>query len=396
MTNPISYTENNQDTLSQEQTNVTQETVSEQLEQQDIPNSGSEQTTNESSNVDFIGMSDEEFLNSNVDITAANQEPVQQQPVETKEQIVSEETNADDTNNAVNEQVTNTINPEEFMSKVTSEFTANGRKVRIDNPDDIVRLMQMGLNYNKKMEVLKPNLAIVKTLQQHNVTNEDLQFLLDLKNHDKTAIAKLLKEANVDTYELPDLEQEQYIPKSQLISEQEATFQDTLAEIRNNPQGHELLVSLGTEQWDDTSLQFFQNSPEALNLLYEDKRSGLYDNVLQTIDMDKALGRIPPQWLNKPFIELYEFVASNLSQQQQNAQQVNTQQPIAPKAQPQVIGHNLKAPVVQQQNTAPKSASVTSGTTVTPNVLADVPDFMSMTDTQFEAFMNSAQGVKFN
>ena len=384
MDSNISYT-GEQDTLEKEQTN----TIPEQTIESEVDNSlGSNQEEDI-----YLGMTDEEFLKSNVEAPTAYQEPTSQP--EPNKQIPTDTQTPEDIN-SLGSEVVQPLSAEDFIKQVTSEFTANGRQVRVEKPEDIVRLMQMGMNYNKKMEAIKPNMGLIKTLKEHGLDNpETLQFLIDLKKHDKTAIAKLLKDAEVDTYDLPDLEETPYTSQTAIISNQQAEFESVLADLNQLPKGTDLIQSLGrSETWDDNSLEFFRTQPEALYHLYNDKNSGLYDEVLRVIDVDKSLGRIPQTWLEKPFVELYEFVASSLSQQQQ--QVPTSQSPNPLNQQPKIVGHNLQTQTqVRNQPTAPKTAGVTH-TGSTQNILADVPDFLAMTDEQFEAFTKSTQGLRFN
>lgn len=384
MDSNISYT-GEQDTLEKEQTN----TIPEQTMELEVDNSlGSNQEEDI-----YLGMTDEEFLKSNVEVPTAYQEPTSQP--EPNKQIPTDIQTPEDIN-SLGSEVVQPLSAEDFVKQVTSEFTANGRQVRVEKPEDIVRLMQMGMNYNKKMEAIKPNMGLIKTLKEHGLDNpETLQFLIDLNKHDKTAIAKLLKDAEVDTYDLPDLEETPYTSQTAIISNQQAEFESVLADLNQLPKGTDLIQSLGrSETWDDNSLEFFRTQPEALYHLYNDKNSGMYDEVLRVIDVDKSLGRIPQTWLEKPFVELYEFVASSLSQQQQ--QVPTSQSPNPLNQQPKIVGHNLQTQTqVRNQPTAPKTAGVTH-TGSTQNILADVPDFLAMTDEQFEAFTQSTQGLRFN
>ena len=49
-----------------------------------------------------------------------------------------------------------------FFDKVTAEFQANGKAFKIDSADDVVSLMQKGLNYNQKMATMKPGMKVLK------------------------------------------------------------------------------------------------------------------------------------------------------------------------------------------------------------------------------------------
>lgn len=378
----ISYT-GEQDTLPEEQTNVAPDTST----QEPVDTIGSEPQQE----VDYLGMSDEEFLNGNVEQPTNYQEPTQEQPKEEPQPEQPKEVTESLGSEAEKDEP---LTAEEFQRLVTAEFTANGRQVRVENPEDVIRLMQMGMNYNKKMEVIKPNMGLIRTLRDNGIVEpSQLQFLLDLQKGDKAAIAKLLKDKEVDSYDLSDLEETPYVPKTEIVSTSQANFDEVLADIRTMPQGTELLQSIGNT-WDDTSLEFLQSNPEAMYLVYKDKQSGMYDEVMRTIDVDKTMGRIPPEWQAKPFVELYEFVATELSKQTAPVQEQQPQANI--QAAPKVVGHNLQNPnQVVKTSAAPKSASI-NNTGSSQNILTEVPDFLAMSDEQFEAFAKSTQGLRFN
>ncbi len=64
--------------------------------------------------------------------------------------------------------------------KIMAPFKANGKEIKLDNPDDVVRLMQMGANYTQKMQALQPNLKLLKMLQNQGLLDEGkLNNLID-------------------------------------------------------------------------------------------------------------------------------------------------------------------------------------------------------------------------
>ncbi|MDT1904204.1 hypothetical protein FPK34_26495, partial [Acinetobacter baumannii] len=69
-------------------------------------------------------------------------------------------------------------------------------------PDDIVSLMQRGAGFAKKMATLKPSMRVLRTLENHGITEQDLGFLIDLHKKNPDAINKLIKDSGVDVYSL--------------------------------------------------------------------------------------------------------------------------------------------------------------------------------------------------
>lgn len=385
--------ENTQDLIDPNSQLDTQENFNQEPTQDTIPD-GSQKTTQEQP--DYLSMSDEEF--EKLEQHGFTSEPEQTTPELETDNQQAETEQPEDTNSTGSEP--ETMSAEGFVKQITSPFTANGRQIQVHKPEDVIRLMQMGANYNKKMEVIKPNLGMIKSLQAAGInTPEKLQLLLDINNGNKTAIAKLLQDKQIDGYDLPDLEETPYVPQSKIHTPEQAEFEDVLADVRQLPEGQSLLQSLGSKTWDDKSLEFIQTTPQALYALYQDKANGLYDRVIGTIEADMMAGRIPDEWREKPFVELYEFVATQLTNQQQ-AQSIGSTQAVTQQVQqiqPQVVGHNVQpnAVIHSKQNTAPKSAGITNAGSTQPNY-ADVPDFMSMTDEQFEAWEKANAGLRFN
>ena len=81
-----------------------------------------------------------------------------------------------------------------FHELITKPFKANGREITITDPKDVVSLMQRGIDYSRKMEKLKPNLALVKTLEEHGLTDkEKLGYMVDLLNKKPEQLLSWLK-----------------------------------------------------------------------------------------------------------------------------------------------------------------------------------------------------------
>ena len=157
-----------------------------------------EQTTQnqEQSIEDIINMSDDQFDKLNpsdygyqessdglVDTGTNPQEQVEQVPEEQQQAQPETESTQDGSNF------------EDFYRQVTGEFKANGTTMQLTNAEDIVRAMQMGMNYQKKMQSIKPHLRTLKTLEQHGMLGEDkVKFAIDMLSHEPSAIIQLLKE----------------------------------------------------------------------------------------------------------------------------------------------------------------------------------------------------------
>lgn len=357
----------------------------------------------QSSEPDYLSMSDEEFEKYEQQMHTQDFSQPSQAPEQAPQEYVEQPTQEAVTEQPVETQETDTqVAPERyqflenFHAQLTAEFNANGRKIKVESPEDYIRLAQMGLNYNKKMQELKPHLTLIRTLEKAGLTApEKVQFLMDLAKHEPTAIAKLLQDSKVETYDLPDLEETPYQPKSQLIPEKQVEFESVIQEVQGSAHGVALLNSV--QQWDDESINFIAEQPEALRILQRDKEDGTFDKVMGVLEADMAVGRIPNEWLQRPRIELYDFIANQIANEQSAA---NPEPKPAPKPQPvpqqqrTVVGHNVQTQMNRTVNTAPKAAGIHHGSNGNFDLNTPV-DVFSMTDAQFEAYEKMLAGVNF-
>lgn len=208
---------------------------------------------------------------------------------------------------------------ESFYQTLTKPFRANGREIQVQSADDAVRLMQMGANYSKKMEALKPKQALLKTLEKHGLDNpEKLGFLIDLANKNPQAIAKLVADGDVDLYALDtDLVQD-YTPN--LTLETPNALEEMVNELSvDNPQIGQIIQQ--ASGWDSFSKQVLHDEPQLLRTLAEQQANGLYDQIVNVINYETLMGRMA----NKPFLQAYSEIESKLlSQQPQSNRFVGT------------------------------------------------------------------------
>jgi len=185
------------------------------------------------------------------------------------------------------------VTADEFFNRVTAPFKANGKEMQIKDPDDVIRLMQMGANYNKKMAGLKPSLKAVKMLERNKLLDEEkLSFLIDLDKKDPTAIKQLLKDSNIDPMDLDLDEGEGYKPsKKYSIDDKELALDNVIEEIRDTPT-YSKTLDLVSNQWDDQSRNIVANAPELMKVLNDHMQSGIYNLISTEVEKERTLGRL--------------------------------------------------------------------------------------------------------
>lgn len=176
--------------------------------------------------------------------------------------------------------------------KIFAPFRANGKDMRIDSVDDAIALMQMGANYNKKMASLKPNLKLLKLLENNNLlTEEKIGFLIDLEKKDPTAISKLIKDSGIDPLEVDLDKAGEYRPQHRTVDDREIELDAVLDDIKDTPT-YKDLIHVVSNQWDGQSKQAVANSPQLLKVINNHMALGIYDRISSEIERERMFGRL--------------------------------------------------------------------------------------------------------
>jgi len=192
----------------------------------------------------------------------------------------------------------------DFMKKITAPFKADGRDMQVRTAEDAIRLMQMGVNYSRRMQEMKPLKAQDVMLRQHGLNDpEKLSYLIDLAQGKPDAIQKLLKEKGIDPLDIdtskdPSYKTTNYSPDTKDLDFQEA-IQNTLAA----PQGQALINDVNA-MWDDSSKEALRDQPQIFNNLLAQMDSGVYEKIKGELEYQRTLGHLT----GVPFLQAYHEV----------------------------------------------------------------------------------------
>lgn len=261
-----------------------------------------------------------------------------------------------------------------FYDKIMAPFKANGKEVKLQSPDEVVRLMQMGANYTKKLQALQPSLKLLKMLENNGLLDEGkLTYLIDLDKKNPQAIQKFIKESGVDPLEIDTAAEPAYTPGNHKVSDAEMALQSTLDELMLDPAGQNTVVAVN-KTWDAESKKVLLKEPGVLQAIHEQRQSGIYDKISAEVDRRKMLGLISP---SQPFVHTYLAVGKEMDSQgllatkpaaaTQPSRIVDTRAAIRPKT----VVNDAAARAASPVNSAPKKAT---------------PDFnpLAMSDEDFE------------
>ena len=267
-----------------------------------------------------------------------------------------------------------------FYQEVMKPFKANGKTVTPRSPEEVIRLMQMGAGFGRKLQDMQPHIKTIRMLEKENLLDpSELSYLIDLRNKNPEAIKKLIKESNIDPLDLNIEDNVDYVPVNRSVSDAEVAFEDALVSLKEKPTGGET-IQIINQTWDKDSLALLWDQPALLDVFQTQRENGIYDKIVAEIEHQKTFGKIPP---NTPFIQAYTIAGDELSKSGRlglppsDTPAVVTETP-KPAVQPQVIATRTQTPKSPVANTdKAKAAAITqasprkAGAVVNP---LDMPD----------------------
>jgi hypothetical protein len=336
-------------------------------------------------------IADDTISNESNNATGDNQEIVEKDTSKKELDTLPEETQADaqpfteDTNSESidadsNEkdtdtpedtpQETDTFNYENAYNQVTAPFKANGTTMQVKSPEDIVRLMQMGAGAQKQMAKLKPNLKLIKMLENNNLLDERrLNNLIDLSKNDSKAIAKLVKDSGVDPDDIDIENASTYQPNNYTVTDSEYELDQVLDSIKHTDT-FDKTIDLLTSEWDDKSKTFVSENPNVIKVINDHMLNGVYDKVNAVMQQDKALGKLSGVSDVDAYKQIVDMLAKNgelIDGNQQVPEQTNIEDVESAK---------------RKQNR--KAAAPTKQTNTSTNSKQDV-NYLTLSDDEFIA-----------
>lgn len=162
----------------------------------------------------------------------------------------------------------------------------------VKSVDEAIQLMQMGANYGKKMTALKPGLKVLRMLENNGLMNEsDVSFLIDLNKKNPEAIAKLLKDSEINPLEV-DLDRSiDYKGGNHIIDDAQLNVEEVLDSIKDTPTYKRTIEVVGKE-WDATSRQTIAENPSIITEINNHIKDGIYDQIQSEIDKLRMFGQL--------------------------------------------------------------------------------------------------------
>lgn len=204
-------------------------------------------------------------------------------------------------------------NYKELYENIMKPFKANGKEIKLDSPEEAVKLMQLGANYTRKMQAITPNIKILRMLETNGMLDEGkLNQFIDMAKGNKDAFAKFAKDSGIDPLDIDTEKAVDYKPGNHRVSDAEVGLQSILEDVNSTDYGQDLIVDMN-HNWDDASKKEIFKEPGLIRVLASQKEAGIYDQIAEVVNKQKVLGH--PQISTLPFIQAYRMVGESLAQQ---------------------------------------------------------------------------------
>lgn len=177
-----------------------------------------------------------------------------------------------------------------FHKALTAPLKAAGHEFSLDDPNQIRELVSKGLDYTRKMQQISHLRGIGEILREHDMLDPvKLAYAVDLANHKPEAIARLIKESGVDTFELGDDVADSYqaTPANIEGKAKEVSVREIVEQYKDDENFNSVFNE--ARQWDNESQVTLVNNPEVLHLLAAHANNGVYKQVMAKVIQERAI-----------------------------------------------------------------------------------------------------------
>jgi len=267
-------------TLEESETDNTNE--SDNTDESDEKTDDLEETTNTEEETNDLEASTDETDDSDEkdDTNDKSEDTTDDKELEVDTDKESDETDTDLTNTdetASKKEETSEIDYKAEYERLIAPFRANNREMQIDSVDDARTLMQMGANYNKKMAGLKPNLKLIKMLENNKLLDEEkLSYLIDLDKKNPEAIKKLVKESGIDPMEIDVEGDTGYKNTNYTVDDKEVELDGILDDIQETESFNQT-IDIISNKWDASSKEVILEQPSIIKVINEHVAAGIYE-----------------------------------------------------------------------------------------------------------------------
>ena len=213
----------------------------------------------------------------------------------TEDDLSSEESDEDDEDADEQEKdeevdVEEEVDYEALHKQLLQPFKANGTEMSVNSVEEAHKLMQMGANYSKKMAALKPNLKLMKMLENNELLDENkLSLLIDVASGNPEAISQLVRDNEIDPLTLNTSEENKYTPKNHTVGDHQVELDEVISRIQDTDSFSDTMEVVSSK-WDESSKRDIASNPNQLEVINAHVSNGIYAKVQAEVDRIKVFG----------------------------------------------------------------------------------------------------------
>jgi hypothetical protein len=210
----------------------------------------------------------------------------------TEDDLSSEESDEDDEDaDEDNTEVEgDEVDYEALHNQLLQPFKANGSEMSVNSVEEAQKLMQMGANYSKKMAALKPNLKLMKMLENNELLDESkLSLLIDVASGNPEAISQLVRDNEIDPLTINTSEENKYTPKNHTVGDHQVELDEVISRIQDTASFSDTMEVVSSK-WDESSKRDIASNPNQLEVINAHVSNGTYAKVQAEVDRIKVFG----------------------------------------------------------------------------------------------------------
>lgn len=265
-----------------------------------------------------------------------------------------------------------------FHKALTAPLKAAGHEFTLDDPNQIRELVSKGLDYTRKMQQISHLRGIGEILREHDMLDPvKLAYAVDLANHKPEAIARLIKESGVDTFELGDDVADSYqaTPANIEGKAKEVSVREIVEQYKDDENFNAVFNE--ARQWDDASQVTLVNKPEVLHLLAVHANNGVYKQVMAKVIQERAI-----TGTTEPILQHYNRVGQAMFAAENDGGNAQAPQKQAPaKTERVVIKRKQVDEAARRKSLAPTASTKTKTKSLKINSAADI---YNMSEDEFK------------
>lgn len=252
------------------------------------------------------------------------------------------------------------VDYEDFYKQCLQSVGKDADAITPKNLEEVRQLMSQGAQYNSLNKKYEQSRTVSALLEKNNINKEQLDLLVEINNGNTTALAKFLKDKNINPYELDTQDEKlnDYKAPDHEVNMKDLKYSETLKELSTTEAGRNCLNTIINE-WDEKSFEYLKDEPGLLPYISEQIANGSYKIICDELRREQQLGRYD---YSKPFVQNYFEMGIAICQEL--GIHVPEASPMAPSfartPAPQPLGYGHGSPK-RTNNGRAKSAGVARG-----------------------------------